>query len=98
MGSGLILLEALKVLDEGGEFKDVRRAAEAAAGRCNLYFAVGTLEYLGKSGRIRRAPRPLGAALDVQPVLKLVDGEVLPPQPNRGRKRQMNPVLEEGGP
>jgi DegV family protein with EDD domain len=95
MGSGLVLLEALRVLDEGGEFKDVRRAAEAAAGRCNLYFAVGTLEYLAKSGRIGRAQRLVGTALDVRPVLKLVDGEVVPHKRTRGRKRQMNAVLEE---
>jgi DegV family protein with EDD domain len=98
MGSGLILLEALRVLDEGGEFKDVRRAAEAAAGRCNLYFAVGTLEYLARSGRIGRAQRLVGTALDVRPVLKLVDGEVVPHKRTRGRKRQMNAVIEEVGP
>lgn len=95
MGSGLILLEALKVLDEGGEFKDVRRAAESAAGRCNLLFAVGTLEYLAKSGRIGRAQRLLGTALDVRPVLKVVDGEVVPHKRTRGRKRQMNAIIEE---
>lgn len=98
MGSGLILLEALKVLDEGGEFKDVQRAAEAAAGRCNLYFAVGTLEYLARSGRIGRAQRLVGTALDVRPVLKLVGGEVVPHKRTRGRKRQMNAVMEEVGP
>ncbi len=95
MGSGLILLEALKVLDEGGGFKDVRRAAESAAGRCNLLFAVGTLEYLAKSGRIGRAQRLVGTALDIRPVLKVVDGEVVPHKRTRGRKRQMNTIVEE---
>ena len=95
MGSGLILLEALRVLDEGGEFKDVRRAAEAAAGRCHLLFAVGTLEYLAKSGRIGRAQRLVGTALDIRPVLKVVDGEVVPHKRTRGRKRQMSSIAEE---
>lgn len=98
MGSGLIMLEALRVLDEGGEFGDVRRAAEAAAGRCSLYFAVGTLEYLARSGRIGRAQRLVGTALDIRPVLKLVDGEVVPHKRTRGRKRQMNAVVEETKP
>ena len=98
MGSGLILLEALKVLDEGGEFRDVRRAAEGAVGRCNLYFAVGTLEYLARSGRIGRAQRLVGTALDIRPVLKVVDGEVVPHKRTRGRKRQMNAVVEEAKP
>ena len=95
MGSGLIVLEALKALDEGGEFKDVRRAAESAAGRCNLLFAVDTLEYLAKSGRIGRAQRLVGTALDIRPVLKVVDGEVVPHKRTRGRKRQMNAIVEE---
>lgn len=95
MGSGLILLEALKVLDEGGEFTEVGRAAESAAGRCNLLFAVGTLEYLAKSGRIGRAQRLVGTALDVRPVLKVVEGEVVPHKRTRGRKRQMNAIVEE---
>jgi DegV family protein with EDD domain len=95
MGSGLILLEALKVLDEGGEFKDVRRVAESAAGRCNLLFAVGTLEYLAKSGRIGSAQRLVGTALDIRPVLKVVDGEVVSHKRTRGRRRQMSSIVEE---
>lgn len=98
MGSGLILLEALKVLDEGGEFRDIRRAAEGALSRCQLYFAVATLEYLARSGRIGRAQRLVGTALDIRPVLKLVDGEVVPHKRTRGRKRQMNTVVEEARP
>jgi DegV family protein with EDD domain len=71
MGSGLILREALRCIDEGGEFKDVRRGAEAAIRHCRVLFAVGTLEYLAKSGRIGRAQRLVGTALDIRPVLRL---------------------------
>jgi DegV family protein with EDD domain len=95
MGSGLILLEALRCIDQGGEFAEVRRAVETAIGRCNIYFAVGTLEYLAKSGRIGRAQRLLGTALDVRPVLKVADGEVVPLKRTRGRKRQLAALVEE---
>ncbi len=95
MGSGLILLEALRVVDEGGSFAEVKQAAEAAIRRCNVLFAVGTLEYLQKSGRIGRAQRLLGTALDVRPVLALKDGEVVPHKRTRGRRRQMAAILEE---
>ena len=95
MGSGLILLEALRAVDEGGDFKEVRRAAEAAIDRCNLLFAVGTLEYLAKSGRLGRAQRLLGTALDIRPVLRVEDGEVVPYKRTRGRKRQMSAIAEE---
>ncbi|HET7480234.1 MAG TPA: DegV family protein [Rubrobacteraceae bacterium] len=95
MGSGLILLEALKVIDEGGEFRDARRAAEAAIRRCSILFAVGTLQYLAKSGRIGRAQRMVGTALDIRPVLALEDGEVVPHKRARGRKRQMAALVEQ---
>jgi DegV family protein with EDD domain len=95
MGSGLILLEALRVVDEGGDFKDVRRAAEAAIDRCNVLFGVGTLEYLAKSGRIGRARRLMGAALNIRPVLSIEDGEVVPHKRTRGRGRQMAAIVEE---
>ncbi len=95
MGSGLILREALREIDEGGQFKDVRRAAEVAIGRTNVLFAVGTLEYLAKSGRVGRARRLVGAALDIRPVLRMEDGEVVPHKRTRGRRRQMAALVEE---
>ena len=98
MGSGLVLLEALRVVDEGGDFKDVRHAAEDAIDRCNILFGVGTLEYLEKSGRLGRARRLLGAALNIRPVLSIEDGEVVPHKRTRGRKRQLAAIVEEVGP
>jgi DegV family protein with EDD domain len=95
MGSGLVLLEALKCIDEGGDFDEVRRAAERAIEKANVLFAVGTLEYLAKSGRIGRAQRLVGTALDVRPVLKVAGGEVVPFKRTRGRKRQMAAIVNE---
>lgn len=98
MGSGLILGEALRVVDEGGDFGEVRRAAEAAIRRVRVLFAVGTLEYLQKSGRIGRARRLLGTALDIRPVLRIEDGEVVPHKRTRGRRRQLAAIIEEAKP
>ena len=94
MGSGLILQEALTAIDEGRNFKDVRKIAADAVRRCEIFFAVGTLEYLEKSGRIGRAQRLVGTALDIRPVLKIENGEVVPHKRTRGRKRQMAAVAE----
>jgi DegV family protein with EDD domain len=98
IGSGLILLEAVRVVDGGGSFEEVKRAVEAAIRRCRVLFAVGTLEYLEKSGRIGRAQRLLGTALDIRPVLSVKDGEVVPHKRARGRRRQMAVILEEAKP
>ncbi|MGH3106452.1 MAG: DegV family protein [Rubrobacteraceae bacterium] len=95
MGSGLILLEALHCIDEGGDFDEVRHVAERAIGGARVLFAVGTLEYLAKSGRIGRAQRLLGTALDVRPVLEIAGGEIVPFKRTRGRKRQLATIVEE---
>lgn len=94
MGSGLILLEALKIIDEGGDFDEVRKSAERAVERCGVLFAVSTLEYLHRSGRIGRAQRLVGTALDIRPVLKVENGEIVPLKRTRGRKRQMAAIVE----
>jgi DegV family protein with EDD domain len=98
MGAGLILLEALKVIDEGGNFDEARQAAERAMAGVEIFFAVGTLEYLAKSGRIGRAQRLLGTALNVRPVLKIEDGAVGPHKRVRGRNRQMAAIVEQAKP
>lgn len=95
MGSGLIVLEALKAIDSGANFEQVVHAAEAAVQRCEVLFAVSTLEYLQRTGRIGRAQRLLGTALDIKPVLRLKDGEVVPYKKARGSKRQLAAIVEE---
>lgn len=98
MGSGLVLLEVLRVIDEGGDFDEARQAAARAISAVRIFFAVGTLEYLAKSGRIGRAQRLVGTALNVRPVLRVEDGEVVPHKRARGRNRQMAAVLEQARP
>ncbi|MEJ7819245.1 MAG: DegV family protein [Rubrobacteraceae bacterium] len=98
MGAGLILREALRAIDEGRDYKDIRKVVGDVVRRCEILFAVGTLEYLEKSGRIGRAQRLLGTAFDIRPVLKIEDGEVVPHKRTRGRKRQMAAIVEEVSP
>lgn len=98
MGSGLILLEALQTIDDGGSFDDTRQAVERAISGVRIFFAVGTLEYLAKSGRIGRAQRLMGTALNVRPVLTIDDGVVGPHKRVRGRNRQMAAILDQARP
>lgn len=98
MGAGLILLEALRVIDDGGSFDEARLAVERAIANVRVFFAVGTLEYLAKSGRIGRAQRLVGTALNVRPVLNIEDGEVGPHKRVRGRNRQMAAIIEQAQP
>lgn len=95
MGSGLIVRAALRAIDEGRDFREVRRAAEEAIRDVEVFFAVGTLEYLHRSGRIGRAQKLFGTALNIRPVLTLVEGTVTPYKRVRGRKKQIAALVEE---
>lgn len=95
IGSGLILSEVLEAIDGGGDLNEALSTARSAISRCRAWFAVGTLEYLRRGGRIGRAQRLAGSALDIRPVLALEDGEIVPHKRTRGRKRQMAAMLKE---
>ncbi len=57
---------------------EILRRLEALIPRSRAYFAVGTLEYLRRGGRIGGASALLGSALQIKPVLQLRKGRVEP--------------------
>ncbi len=76
MGLGFIALAAARVAAAGGSQTSVVAAATSVRERMNILFAVDTLEYLHKGGRIGGAKRFLGTMLNVKPLLRLNDGVV----------------------
>src|SRR5919202_1674755 len=78
IGDFLAVLEPLAAAGRDGAGVDavVERTREAARGM-RFWFAVETLEYLRRGGRIGPARAWLGSALKVKPILTL-DGEITP--------------------
>ena len=73
---GMITADAAALAREGAALADVAARARAQADRSHLYFAVDTLEYLQKGGRIGRASALLGTLLSIKPILFVEDGAV----------------------
>lgn len=69
MGQVLILLAAARAAEQGKSLQDVRCAADEVVKRLRVFFAVDTLEYLHRGGRINGASRYLGTALAIKPIL-----------------------------
>ncbi|MCE5207188.1 MAG: DegV family protein [Chloroflexi bacterium] len=69
MGQVLIILAAARAAEQGKSLQEVRRTAEEVAQQMRAFFAVDTLEYLHRGGRINGATRYLGTALDIKPIL-----------------------------
>jgi DegV family protein with EDD domain len=69
MGQALIVLAAARAAAQGKSLQEVRRTADAAIQRMQVFFTVDTLKYLHRGGRINGASRFLGTALDIKPIL-----------------------------
>jgi DegV family protein with EDD domain len=76
-GMGLIVLGAARIAARGGTPDEV--AARAAEGRegLKMWFAVDTLEFLKRSGRIGAASAWIGSTLKIKPILTL-EREITP--------------------
>ena len=69
---------------------DVTRVRDAT--RC--FFAVSTLEYLRRGGRIGAAGALLGSVLQIKPILAIEDGQVVPLERVRTHDRALQRLLE----
>ena len=69
IGQVLIILAAARAAEQGKSLEEVRCAADEVVKRLHVFFAVDTLEYLHRGGRINGASRYLGTALDIKPIL-----------------------------
>lgn len=90
MAMGFQVLAAARAAKEGASLNECAALAEQARANSNVYFAVSTLEFLRRGGRIGGAAAFLGTALDLKPILALRDGKVEAVE----RVRTMNKALD----
>jgi DegV family protein with EDD domain len=65
----MVTLAAARAVEQGCDFEEVGRIARETVEKLRTYFAVDTLEFLHRGGRIGGASRYLGAALQIKPIL-----------------------------
>lgn len=88
---GLAVLAAAAVAADGGSMDEARAAAEDRLARTHLYFALDTLEYLRRGGRLSRGSELVGTLLKVKPLLTIENGELIA----TGRVRTRPKAIEE---
>ena len=91
---GLMVLDAAVLAAEGGDYIQIAVKIREGQPSYHGYFAVDTLEYLQKGGRIGKARAFLGSVLHVKPILRLQDGEAHPVERPRNRERALRRLVE----
>jgi DegV family protein with EDD domain len=94
MGTGLLVITALKALQEGKSSDEIAEIISEKTKRTFCFVALDTLEYLKRSGRINVASASLGTLLKMKPVVTLHRGK---PEIERVRtaKKAMAAVVEK---
>ena len=94
MPLGFVVLEAADLATEGGDYHEVAEKVRQGLDLHHGLFALDTLEFLQKGGRIGKAQAFLGSVLNVKPILRLHDGEAHPVERPRNRDRAMRRLVE----
>jgi DegV family protein with EDD domain len=87
-GMGLCVLAAAAAAMQGAEAEAVVARAEQARQALKMWFAIDTLEYLRRGGRIGGARAWIGSALKIKPILTLEE-EITPVERVRTRARSL---------
>jgi DegV family protein with EDD domain len=90
---GMVVLAAVAVARAGGDAGAVAARAREAIEATRLWFAVDTLEYLQRGGRIGTAQAWLGGALKIKPILTF-DGEISPVERVRTSGRAFDRMVD----
>jgi DegV family protein with EDD domain len=93
-GHGLMAVAADNAAKAGANAQEAADAAVKVGERMTILFAVDTLEYLRRGGRIGAAQAFLGSALKIKPILS-IDSEITPVERVRTQGRAIDRLVRE---
>lgn len=94
MALGYTVLAAARAAEQGASPAEVKAVAEQAKELVGVVFAVDTLEFLHRGGRIGGASRFLATMMSIKPLLEVTGGRVEGIERVRTRKKSLDRVVE----
>lgn len=94
MAMGFQVLTVARAAQAGASLAECKRLAEEARNHTGVVFAVDTLEFLHRGGRIGGGSRFLGTALNIKPILEVRGGRVEAVERVRTRKKSLLRLME----
>lgn len=94
LGTGMMVMQAAKWIEEGRSFVEICRAIPKLVPNTKVFFCIDTLEYLQKGGRIGRITSVAGSLLNIKPIISFApSGELINVAKVRGRKQATDKMV-----
>ena len=101
MGVGYTAMQAAQEAKQGVSLETIKEHAVDRLERTRILFALDTLEYLSKGGRIGGASALVGNILSIKPILSFKEGTVVPierPRTSAKAYARISQLVAEAGP
>lgn len=93
-GYGLIALAAAKAARDGGDSQTVLSAAAKMNDGLSFWFAIDTLEFLRRGGRIGAVASVVGGAIKLKPILTVTSEGIIPVEKVRTESRVLARIAD----
>lgn len=93
-GCGVQVVKACEMLEQGKTLDEVIYKLEQMRESLYVVFAVDTLEYLRKGGRISATKAMVGSVLSIKPLIDIKNGELENVAQVRGKKNVISKLIE----
>jgi len=95
LAQGILAIYAVIMQREGKSIEEIEKILLGYVPKMNGVFTVGDLKYLERSGRVSKATRIIGNALEIKPLLKgNEEGFIVVFKKCRGRKRALDAIIK----
>lgn len=94
MALGFQVLNAARAIQAGASLDETLELLKRERDLTGVYLTPKTLEFLHRGGRIGNASRFLGTALNIKPILGVIDGKVEPVERVRTRSKALQRLVE----
>lgn len=93
LGLGFQALRAAELADAGQDASTIAQTLRNETGRYHVVFFVETLEHLRRGGRIGKAAQLVGSLLQLRPLLRVDEGQVVPYERTRTRGKAIQALV-----
>lgn len=93
-GLGFQVLRAADLADQGMDASSIAQILRNETDRYHVVFFVETLEHLRRGGRIGKAATMVGSLLQLRPLLRIDEGQVVPHERTRTRSKAVQALVD----